>query len=711
MLPGRDKKKRIITRGACGTLPAGSVTLHRMHNIKKKRRLKEDRIRPIHSQARFIAVRRRLLAAALFAVCLVLLFPGISLAHAILLRSDPARDAVLPVAPDQVRMWFSEELNSALSTAVVVNGANARVDMGDAHVSLSDPTEMDLSLKPNLPPAAYVVVWRTDSTDDGHVLSGSFLFTVARPDGTVPTLSPGTNPGAIALGGSSLSGQYTGQLDGPTLFNLVMITLVELGAVFWVGASLWQLFVLGPSAEDHAEVGEANRQVQRCFERRFALPTLLVLLLANFGVLVGQAITITGGNWGSAFAPALLGSLVTSGRFGAFWLMRVIVILLAMRLALYPWQVYRSRRSLPRLANTILLWANLVLGLALFIAITMSSHASTVSANVLIDALLADWLHLLAAALWVGGMLYIATSYLPVQRKLPIPERARSLVTVLPYYSPWAIAGVVILAVTGPFSATVHLTSWEQLLSTAYGRALVVKVLLVGVLLLTSAIHVFLLQPRLRKAYLKYAYAAARLEAHQRVPAVVAVPSDSEAAEAPPIPRRLAQEVKLREARLTRQSHRLTRILSLEPFLGVAVLVCVGLMNVFAGTLSPVAAAQPQQQTTGAATAFTTSVRTSDNEFTVTLDVTPNRTGTNVFRMSVAETKTGAPVTNVGVSLYASSLDMDMGTESVNLQPDGKGHFSATGDLLMGGDWQIRIQLRTPNNRLHEAIVKLLTPY
>lgn len=36
--------------------------------------------------------------------------------------------------------------------------------------------------------------------------------------------------------------------------------------------------------------------------------------------------------------------------------------------------------------------------------------------------------------------------------------------------------------------ATIHLTSWEQLLSTAYGRAL----------LLTSAIHVGLLRPRLK---------------------------------------------------------------------------------------------------------------------------------------------------------------------------------------------------------------------
>ena len=656
---------------------------------------------------RLISARRRWLIAVLFAVCLLLALPGVSLAHAILLRSDPAKDAVLPVAPDQVRMWFSEDLNPALSTAVVVNGANTHVDMGDAHVSLSDPTEMDVSLKPNLPPAAYVVVWRTDSTEDGHVLVGSFLFTVARPDGTVPTLSPGANPGANALGGSSLSGQYTGQLDGPTLFNLVMITLVELGAVFWVGASLWQLFVLRPSAEDHAELGEANQQVQQRFERRFALPTLLVLLLANIGVLVGQAIAVTGGNWASALAPALLGSLVTSGRFGIFWLLRVFVILLALRLALYPWQL----KQRPQRVNTLLSWTNLILGLALFIAITMSSHAAAVSPNIVVYALLVDWLHLLAAALWVGGMLYIATSYVPIQRKLPIAELARSLVTVLPYYSPWAIAGVVIMAVTGPFSATVHLTSWGQLLSTAYGRALVVKVLLVGGLLLTSALHVFLLRPHLKKASQKYAYAASRLEAFQRVPAAAAVSSDHEKAEPPPIPRRLAQEVKLREASLVRQTRRLTRILSLEPVLGVAVLLCVGLMNVFAGTLSPVAAAQQQPSTTEAATTFTASVRTSDNEFTVTLDVTPNRTGTNVFRVSVAETRTGTPVTNVGASLYTSSLDMDMGIDTVNLQPDGKGHFSATGDLLMGGDWQIRIQLRTPDNKLHEAIVKLLTPY
>jgi methionine-rich copper-binding protein CopC len=64
-------------------------------------------------------------------------------------------------------MWFSEDLNPAFSTAVVVNATNHRVDKQDAHVSPADSKEMDVSLNPNLPPAVYVVIYRTDSAADG----------------------------------------------------------------------------------------------------------------------------------------------------------------------------------------------------------------------------------------------------------------------------------------------------------------------------------------------------------------------------------------------------------------------------------------------------------------------------------------------------------------------------------------------------------------
>jgi len=641
--------------------------------------------------------RRLLLVAAPLAVCLVLLLPATASAHAILLRSDPAKDAVLKVSPQEVRMWFSEDLNPAFSTASVVNASNAkasninspaqRVDNRDAHVSPSDTKEMDATLPANLAPAAYIVLYQTDSAEDGHILRGSFIFYVARPDGSIPTVNAGAIPGSEALGGNTTSGQ----LDGSTLFNLLMITLVEVGAVFWVGAQLWMVFVLQLVSDDHQEERAINQRVQQRFERRLSLPALLVLLLANVGVLVGQALNI---NTAAAFSPTVIASLASTGRFGTFWTMREIVIVVAIALSLY---ILLSKER-PRFLKHILSWANLVLGLALFIAIAMSSHAAAVSQQVVLFAIPIDWLHLLAAALWVGGMMYLATTYLPIIRQRPIGERARSLLTTLPYYSPWALAGVAIMAVTGPFSATFRFTSWAQLLTTAYGRTLDVKVLLVGALLATSAIHVGLLRPRLKKEYKKYTYVLGR------------VPPDRQAGEPDRTAKLLTQQAKLRQERLTRGTNRLTEILRWEPLLGVGVLLCVGLMNVFGGTLSPTTTGTPPPTTTGPAKPFTTTVKTSDSKFTVTLNINPNRFGTNVFTASVFDNKTGKPTTNVGVSLYTTMLDMDMGTDNVNLLPDGKGHFSASGDLSMGGNWQLRIQIRTPDNALHEAKFKFFVP-
>src|SRR6266700_1356243 len=623
----------------------------------------EVRIKLMRTLMHSSITRRIFLIALPAAFFLALLFPAVADAqamHAILLRSEPAKDSILNVAPHNVRMWFSEDLNPSFSTAVVVNAQNHRVDNSDAHVSAGDPREMDLTLKANLPPAVYIVVWRSDSNEDGHILRGSFIFTVARPDGSIPTLNGNTVPGQNVLGGGNLTGLYTGQIDGPTLFNVIMVTLVELGAVFWVGAQAWLVFVLLPVTEDHEELGEINRQVQQRFERRFSL-------------------------------PALLAGLATSGQFGTFWIMREVVIVLALGLAAYA--LLSTWR--PHFANKVLPWVNLVLGLALFIAIAMSGHAASVNKSVLIYAVPLDWLHLLAAALWVGGMMYISTTYLPVILRSPVAERARSLVITLPYYSPWAVAAVVLMAVTGPFNATFHLTAWNQLITTAYGRTLVVKILLVGALMLTSAIHVGLLRPRLKKEFKKYTYVQGR------------VPS-SAGAEPSRAAKLITQQVKLREGRLTTGTRRLTGVLRWEPLLGVGVLICVGLMNAFAGTLSPVTPAQ--QQAPANTKPFNTTLKTSDNKFTITFNVNPNRFGTNMFTVSVVDNSTGKPTTNVGVSLYTTMLDMDMGTDTVNVLPDGKGHFSASGDLSMAGHWQIRIQIRTPNNTLHEAKVDFSVP-
>ena len=195
--------------------------------------------------------------------------------------------------------------------------------------------------------------------------------------------------------------------------------------------------------------------------------------------------------------------IISSGRFGTFWTLREITAFVALLLALFTLLVKHRPRVVDRLLPSI----NLLLGAVLFIAISLSSHAAAVNQSIVVLAVLMDWLHLMAAALWVGGMMYIATTYLPVLTRKPMADRAKSLVTLLPYFSPLAIAGIVIMAATGPFSAAIRLSSWEQLFTTAYGRALTVKIILVIGLLVTSAIHVLLIRPRLKKEYYKYAYA------------------------------------------------------------------------------------------------------------------------------------------------------------------------------------------------------------
>ncbi len=158
---------------------------------------------------------------------------------------------------------------------------------------------------------------------------------------------------------------------------------------------------------------------------------------------------------------------------------------------------------------------------------------------------------------------------------------------------------------------------------------------------------------------------------------------------------------------------RVTAVWRVALVVGVGILTCIGLMTVLAATYPPTEAArqsQHPQHLGGTSGSFTATVFTSDRQFTVTLDVNPDHSGTNVFTVSVVDTGTGTSITNVGVSLSTTMLDMKMGTDTINLHPDGKGHFSAHRDLAMGGDWRIRIQIRTPDQRLHEAIVNVLTP-
>ncbi len=103
---------------------------------------------------------------------------------------------------------------------------------------------------------------------------------------------------------------------------------------------------------------------------------------------------------------------------------------------------------------------------------------------------------------------------------------------------------------------------------------------------------------------------------------------------------------------------------------------------------------------------FVATKQTSDAQLTVTLSLTPDRFGPNVFTVIVLD-RQGRPAKLGSVSLSTTMLDMDMGTDTIELSPETSGHFSGTGSLSMTGDWQIRVLIRTLDGKTHVVIFSL----
>jgi|HubBroStandDraft_2_1064218.scaffolds.fasta_scaffold609740_1 methionine-rich copper-binding protein CopC len=112
----------------------------------------------------------RVLAAAAIA------WPLMALAHAKLLGTAPAAGADLRVAPRTLTLTFNETVR----LAVLKLSAGGR----DIPVTLdrSAPAGAEVSVPlPVLGAGIYQVQWSALTVDDGHVVKGTFSFTVANP--------------------------------------------------------------------------------------------------------------------------------------------------------------------------------------------------------------------------------------------------------------------------------------------------------------------------------------------------------------------------------------------------------------------------------------------------------------------------------------------------------------------------------------------------
>ena len=79
-------------------------------------------------------------------------------------------------SPPAVRIWFDGQIEPVFSRLRVEDADKHRVDKGDARVSSSDGTLLEVGL-PSLPAGRYRVYWSVVARD-GHRTEGDFPFTV-----------------------------------------------------------------------------------------------------------------------------------------------------------------------------------------------------------------------------------------------------------------------------------------------------------------------------------------------------------------------------------------------------------------------------------------------------------------------------------------------------------------------------------------------------
>lgn len=387
-------------------------------------------------------------------------------AHAFLERSEPAANALLATAPEDVRIWFTEPLEPAYAGAELFDADGTRISTGAAFVDPDDPNLLVLPLPVDLGQGTYTVAWRNISAVDGHPAEGYFAFTIGdAADVVVPSA-----PAATQFSGPSTGVQATGRW------------LVLLGLMVILGMLVTSFRVL-PGGMAEVAPDEGARLWR--WLRRIMLAGLAVAGVGSCILLVDQTLTVE-----SSFSLTAAVDLLRDSNVGRYWLLRSAAIaVLAIVLYLTPRFEDASR------GRRIML---VVLAVLPLVPVALTSHAAAIGPGEGAAAL-ADLAHLVAGSIWVGGLLALVPA-LVVLRSLSGDQRRSALASMIPRFSTLAIASVLVLVASGLYATWLQVGNLTALTETDHGRTLILKLLLVVVMLCLGAINLLVLEPRLRSA-------------------------------------------------------------------------------------------------------------------------------------------------------------------------------------------------------------------
>ena len=515
---------------------------------------------------------------------------GAASGHALPQTSTPANGSTLSIPPTSVTITFGETPDPALSSIHVLDSSGRTVSTGAATPAAGVPLTLTVPLG-TLGPGVYTVAWRTVSVVDGHTAAGSFAFGV------------GTVPPPAASGGTGVPATGSTDAGMPSPVAIVGRWLLFVGLLVLVGGAGFGLLVTPPAA----------------LLRTRLLPAAWLVAMAGSLIVVAVQVADAGVGLSAAFASSLGSSIIE----------RIVPLLFAgFGVAAV------ARRAGDRSGLGVAGFGAVV---ALGVDVLLSHAAAGSGATV---SLIVQVLHVFAVGLWLGGL-----AGLLVTLRHPANETTARAAR---RFSRLATAGIGVVAVTGVLRGIAEVGTLDLLVSTAFGRLLIAKTVLLGVLALLGAVNHF-----------RHVPAAGRTIGGLR---------------------RVGSAELLVGATILLLS---ATLVNLAPPVETAAATRPGATP--AGTPSPPPGPTPAPLV-ATGSDFGTSVK-------LRLVVTPGVVGVNTFTATVTDYDTGAPVPATGVALRFTPPRADVGTSRLDLAPTAPaapGTFAVTGtNLSLEGAWHV----------------------
>lgn len=408
--------------------------------------------------------------ACLLLLCLplLILFPRLSWAHAFVVESSPTENQILDKSPSQVSITFNEDLQSAYMSIKVTDETGKRVDTGEAELNPEHKATMKIKLIPGMKDGIYTVNWRALSAD-GHPINGVIPFQV------------GTGSNAYTNQVAASEGSVASRPD-----LIVARWFLYTGISLLFGALCFYLFIL-PSLSQGK--GKEARAPQELDQRSSAtLSRWPVLLWSGYGItsaailisLPLQASWDAGVSIWKGFTLPVLGEALQFTGAGQVWFIQMILMLLLSVTLIYALD---HSVSIPQRR----LWGHASVILTLSVMLSKAFVGHPVAATHPTLAIAADFVHLVAAAFWIGSLAVMAVCLPVAGAELPVSERTALRQATLRRFAGWGIAMVAALLATGIYGAVLYVPAPSLLLNTSYGLVLLGKAALLFVMLVFAA--------------------------------------------------------------------------------------------------------------------------------------------------------------------------------------------------------------------------------